>query len=106
MKNIVYLLQCRECGALYVGETERPFEVRTTEHNMQARNKTPNTPWGQHYLIHHPHVTLQLKESAFKLAQVVARESDRARRKLREAVEIKARKPSVNIGSGWSLVAG
>ena len=42
-------------------------------------------------------------QSEFAAAHVIARESDRARRKLREAVEIRDGNPRINTSSGWML---
>ena len=103
-KNTVYMLECRECHGQYIGETGRPFEIRAKEHNMQARNKQPRSPWGQHYATHHPTTRLRLGESAFSKAEVIAQDADTARRKLREAVEIKHRKPTIDISGGWELL--
>jgi len=102
-KNIVYLLRCRLCSERYVGETEREFETRAREHNMHARNKITSEPWGQHFAQHHPGYVVKPRENVFSEARILARERDRPRRKIREAVEIKARKPEINISAGWQL---
>ena len=71
---------------------------------MHARNHYQKSPWGQHYAAHHPEIQLQLGESAFSRAEIIAQEADTARRKLREAVEIKHRKPAINLNDGWELL--
>ena len=32
MQNLVYLIECRECGKQYVGQTTRPLRERILEH--------------------------------------------------------------------------
>ena len=46
MNNIVYLLECKECGKSYVGESARSLGTRVTEHNNDARNRVLGSPWG------------------------------------------------------------
>ena len=45
-----------------------------------------------------------LGSTAFGHASVLALESDRARQRLREAIEIRVRQPDVNLNSGWVLL--
>ena len=101
-KNIVYSLECRLCGAEYVGETKRTARARMSEHHAQARNKICGTPWGDHMTSHHPQVTIE-KVPIFHRAVVLAVEENNVTRKSREAVEIRDRKPSVNKCKGWHL---
>jgi len=103
-KDAIYCLACRECTDTYNGETERSFGTRIKEHNDDARNRVPGKPWGDHYRSKHPEVHLALGTSAFSEASVIAVEPDRARRKIREALEIRNRKPEVNMNAGWSLL--
>lgn len=104
VKNIIYQIECKVCHKLYIGETGRALETRVQEHNSDARRKVQLSPWGQHFRNKHPRYIITADEGAFASIKVVAREQDRARRKLREAVEIRARKPEVNISAGWSLL--
>ena len=50
-----------------------------------------------------PHIII-IWQSAFSAVEVIGREPDRARRKLREAIEIRDAKPHVNISTGWDLL--
>ena len=104
LKNVVYGLQCKVCIALCIGETGRALETRVVEHIGDARRRAVNSPWGHHFNTCHADVRLTIGESAFSSVRILARESDRARRKLREAVEIRAAQPQVNISSGWTLL--
>jgi len=105
-KDVVYQMHCKVCGEPYIGETERELEVRTREHNGEARNEADGKPWGEHWRAHHSdnHVTLSLGDTAFSRMSVLAVESDRARRKIREAIEIRDRAPTVNVNNGWDLI--
>ena len=99
-KGVVYELLCHKCGESYIGETGRTLETRVAEHCADAR-KGSLTPWGQHYQRKHRSLAVGQVVSKVK---ILARESDRASRKLREAVEIKARKPAINMYAGWNLL--
>ena len=37
----------------YVGESMRPVRLRYNDHRRDAINKTPNTPFGDHFLKEH-----------------------------------------------------
>ena len=103
-KNVVYRIRCRFCNCFYIGETERGVATRVKEHNADARNQVTNTIWGLHYRAHHRHIHLNTTESAFSAVSIVAQESDRAKRRLREAVEIQHLKPQINVTDGWALM--
>ena len=99
-KGVVYELLCHICGESYIGETGRTLETSVAEHCADAR-KGSLTPWGQHYQRKHRSLAVGQVVSKVK---ILARESDRASRKLREALEIKARKPAINMYAGWNLL--
>jgi len=103
-KNAVYKLRCRICGQYYVGETGCHLEKRLREHRDDAKNRAANTPWGIHFIRHHQDTQLGTNESPFSDVRVLAREADRAKRRLREAVEIQHHKPQINITKGWDLI--
>ena len=103
-KNVVYQLKCKECPEQYVGETGRFLETRLEEHNGEARRQELDKPWGKHFRTTHPGCKLNYGQSAFSAVEVIGREPDRARRKLREAIEIRDSKPHVNISTGWDLL--
>ena len=49
MSNIVYLISCEICDALYVGETGRPLEVRFSEHLANIRHERDSTLVAKHF---------------------------------------------------------
>ena len=49
MSNVIYAISCRCCGKLYVGETERTFEVRLKEHLAGIRLGHTNPPVARHF---------------------------------------------------------
>ncbi|XP_065176010.1 uncharacterized protein LOC135805799 [Sycon ciliatum] len=102
-RNVVYRLTCK-CSEKYVGETGRSVATRTKEHNDNSRNKTSGKALGEHYRLHHGGEVLPLGESAFTEVRVLATESDRARRRIREAIQIRDTSPSINNNAGWDLL--
>ena len=50
MTNLVYIITCRECGQLYVGETGRSLETRFSEHLDGVRLKRDHLPVAKHFL--------------------------------------------------------
>ena len=103
-KNVIYRLQCKLCREKYIGETGRTLETRLEEHNGEARRRTVDKPWGDHMRAKHAGINLGVGDSIFSAVSVVARASDRASRKLREAVEIRNEGPEINTSAGWSLL--
>lgn len=60
-----------------------------------------DTPWGKHREQCHQSVTAS--PSIFSEAFILVREGKESRRRIREAIEIRERKPSITISSGWRL---
>jgi len=77
---------------------------RAAEHNADAKYGRLKTPWGIHYQAKHADVKINSNDSAISAVTILAHESDHATRKLREAVEIRHRKPEINITTGWTLL--
>ena len=98
-EGAVYSLKCKLCSEEYVGETQRAIRTRIGEHHMQARNRTAETPWGDHMRKHHPGENIN-KEPIFS-AKVLATVTNSSKRKTREAIEIRDRQPSINRSKGW-----
>ena len=73
------------------------------EHNADAR-KQSLTPWGQHFRTVHPTLRVSQNETVFESVSVIARVNDQASRRLREAVEIRNKKPEINLNAGWKLI--
>jgi hypothetical protein len=47
--NIVYALQCLQCGKLYIGETKRRLGDRFTEHRRDIIKNRSTSPVAQHF---------------------------------------------------------
>ena len=88
--GVIYQLQCPQCPEQYVGETGRTLETRLKEHFKLA---SPRTAVGEH---EHP-----ISQDNVK---VIAREDHTLRRKIRESVEIRTRRPAINRDQGGLTV--
>ena len=99
-KGAVYLLTCRLCSNEYVGETQRKVRTRLLEHQLDARKRSKETPWGVHML---DHPTEKVGKEPVFTARILAIESNVVTRKAREAIEIRDRRPTINRNSGWRL---
>ena len=102
-RNVVYRMTCK-CSDKYVGETGRNVATRTKEHNDNSRNKTSGKALGEHYRLHHGGDVLPLGDSAFTEVCVLATESDWARRRICEAIQIRDTSLSINNNAGWDLL--
>jgi hypothetical protein len=91
--GVIYQVQCPQCQYSYVGETGRTLATRIKEHLNPKR--TP-TAIGEH--MRDTGHTISDKD--FK---VVAREEEEFRRKVREAIEIRTRRPELNRDTGYDL---
>ena len=99
-REVVYAMKCDICQEEYVGETKRVIRARVGEHHFAARNRQTNTAWGEH-MKRHPEVTVG-KKPVFDV-RILASTRSSTTRKLREAVEIRDRKPGINRCKGWVL---
>ena len=100
LTNAVYLLTCNVCGEQYIGETARKLRLRLGEHHFQARNRSKESPWGEH-MRQHQDVVIN-KKSVFTAA-VLAVVAHGVTRKFRESIEIRERSPKINRSKGWSI---
>ena len=87
-----------------MGETHRSLATRIKEHNESARNKVQGQPLGEHYRDRHSTESLGGSVTAFRKVEILATESDRARRRIREAVYIRDIAPETNTSAGWELM--
>ena len=100
-RNIVYEARCNLCSEKYIGQTTRTLHERAREHYLAAKNKSSTSALGNHYADKHP--TIREPSIGFTILQ---RCRDELRLKIREAMEIKVRKPSINrrreeLGTGY-----
>ena len=108
-KNVVYQIECRLCKqdlnkAQYVGESMRPVRLRFNEHLCNAKNRTVNTPLGDHVLQKHTAQEIQAISEPLEL-KVIHRARDHADRKIAESIIIQDRQPSLNTqGTSWPIM--
>ena len=57
-----------------------------------------------HMTTKHPQKALTIGDQLFRDAKILAVESRDAKRKIREAIEIRERRPQINVTRGWVLV--
>ena len=48
-EELVYAIECKKCGDIYVGETGRKLKERFREHRLDVINKTRNKEVGDHF---------------------------------------------------------
>ena len=85
----VYHIHCEQCDKDYVGETSRLLETRVKEH--LSRNSSAV----------HEHCQLTGHSVDSSKTKVLAT----LKRRVREAIEIKLRKPSLNRDNGFELAS-
>ena len=100
IEGAVYCLKCNVCGEEYVGETRRVIRARVGEHHMQARNRCRETAWGEHM---RKHQEIEIAKEPIFTARVLTIEKNNAKRKVREAIEIRDRQPKINRTRGWAI---
>ena len=99
----VYSLTCTICSKEYIGETQMPIRARVQEHFADIRNRRKDTSWGEHVLSFHKDIDWSKEKTPIFMARILAFEENVVRRKAREAIEIRDRKPEVNRNGGWQL---
>jgi hypothetical protein len=93
MCGAVYEITCPTCKETYVGETARTVKTRLKEH---TRHAGPLTAIGEHCL----NTGHQITESNIK---VIGREDYLWKRKIKEAIEIMQKQPTLNRDTGYYL---
>ena len=91
--GVVYSVECRQCGDEYVGETGRALGCRFKEH---TDGKHPSSAITEHTTN---------TGHRFKLedVRILQREDRAVPRKIREAIEIHKRNPSMNRDRGQEI---
>ena len=104
-KNVVYKISCNLCNqnpAIYIGESKRRARERFNEHLRDAKNKTKNTPLGDHVQQAHPGSTISSTSFKISIEQVC---KDVADLKIAESIEIRNQRPCLNTQtSSWPLI--
>ena len=81
----------------------RPVRLRYNEHRRDAINRTPNTPFGDHFLKEH--VSLTDTGSDVLHLRILYRAQDHPDRKIAESILIRSETPTLNIqGSSWPIM--
>ena len=95
---------CKLCAreTSYVGESKRSFRLRFNEDLRDAKNKTRSTPFGEHFMLVHANAKVDEISLSISILQVC---KDMAELKIVESMEIRNRKPVLNImSSSWTLI--
>ena len=87
----VYHIHCEQCDKDYVGETSQSLDTRVKEH--LSRNLSAV----------HEHCKLTGHSVDSSKTKVLATESNTFKRRIREAIEIRLRNPSLNRDNGFKL---
>ena len=104
-KNAVYKIICNLCvekPAVYIGESKRRVRDRFNERLRNAKNRTRNTPLGDH--ITRVHQSSNVTSTSFKIS-IERICKDVADLKIAESVEIRNQRPCLNTqNSSWPLL--
>ena len=92
-KNVVYELECKMCGARYVGESKRPVRLRFNEHIRSMLSNTEFTPVGDHFRKKHPAAS---KNKSLLGIRILKRTVDHPDRKITESLYLRDNKPVMN----------
>ena len=94
--GVIYKVQCPACTDFYVGETSRTLGTRFKEHcNLKTATLTAVA---EHSKTHRHSINTDN-------VSVVAREDQFWKRKIRESIEIRTLKPTMNRDTGYDLPA-
>ena len=88
----VYKINCEECEAAYIGETERSLKARFGEHR---RPSSTTSEVSKHIHTDSPNHTISLDNT-----KILSVESKWFERGVKEAIYIRALKPSLNKDGG------
>ena len=103
-KNAVYMITCNLCAnkPAYIGESKRSVRLRFNEHVRDAKNKTKNTPFGEHFTQYHSESEIDHSTLTISILKIC---KDVAELKIAESIEIRNHKPALNImQSSWTLI--
>ena len=105
VKNAVYKIMCNLCDqtpAVYIGESKRRVRERFNEHLRDAKNKTNNTPLGDHVKQEHPTNSITSRSFKISIERIC---KDVADLKISESIEIRNQRPCLNTQtSSWPLL--
>ena len=97
--NVVYKIECNECGQEYIGETSRNTYSRGKEHLRDLDSKNERSVMWKHAKEEHqgriPDFTCSVVERFLK---------DSLLRQVSESVRINREKPGMNSKSEWNFI--
>ena len=89
--GVVYEATCMNCNKIYIGETGRPLERRMEEHRKLTSSAI------------YEHTTSTGHIMDWKNVKVLASEQNETRRKVKEAIWIRKKRPDLNRDAGLDL---
>ena len=92
--NTIYQLTCSGCKAQYIGESGRTLEIRRKEH-MDLKKRPPSAVA--------EHIMATGHEFPLDQTKILASEEQFWMRKVKEAINIKRRAPTLNRDQGYEL---
>ena len=90
ISGVVYLIKCRECGDVYIGETIRSVCVRMKEHLDGKSKQRQSSVLGSHRVTKHNGSDFDITMS------IIAQKSNITARKTLEAFRISKKSPGMN----------
>jgi GIY-YIG catalytic domain len=105
-RSCVYEIPCKNCDAVYIGETKRSLATRCSEHFLSCRKafSIQKVPTSEIHDTGLPHHAFNLKhEFDFQNAKVLRTEPHSTKRKILESIEIEKSSNSVNLNKGKRL---
>ena len=91
---VVYKIQCETCGANYIGKTEQIMSRRMYQHNYVNKTK-PNEPPKSAITMHRRDFPDHIIEP--QRAEIIDRATDNSKLEMKEWIQIKNRKPTLNV---------
>ena len=92
----VYKVLC-SCGTPYIGETGRSFTTRIKEHSADIKHeRVVKSSLAEHSSLTKHHICLEN-------SQILAKENNYYKRKMKEAIEIFNHPTNLNRDEGWAL---
>ena len=89
--GVIYEVKCATCSRLYVGETSRTLGKRLEEHKKTTASAI------------NEHCQNTGHQIDWKNVRILGKEDHWMKRKIKEAIEIRRKKPSLNRDQGWDL---
>ena len=98
--GVIYKCQCRECGEVYVGESERSLGVRAEEHDKSLVKRDSKSALSQHQ-ERTGHTVVE--EKVVEKMEIIDSEARNPHRKIKEAIHIKLLGATLNRNDGAEL---